>query len=139
MMEALKCITTKLQKTTSPDDASLYLKLFKNCLSDKHSDGSELWLEDVEQITQTVLSESESAQLGKIYIAILLDNWIWIFIKAAYISIIQLALFYRKSIVVSKKTIIISQLIAYKQRIYNYLKSIKLNVITNWKPLRRPR
>lgn len=64
MMEALKQISLKLQKTTSPEDASLYLKLFKKCLAEKHSDGSELWLEDVEQITQVVVSEAESAQLG---------------------------------------------------------------------------
>lgn len=64
MMEALKQISLKLETMTSPDDASLYLKLFKKCLCEKHSDGSELWLEDVEQITQIVISEAESVQLG---------------------------------------------------------------------------
>jgi hypothetical protein len=68
MMETLKQISLKLQKVTSPDDASLYLKLFKKCLVEKHSDGSELWLEDVEQITQIVVSEAESVQLGKLCI-----------------------------------------------------------------------
>ncbi|XP_058789628.1 ras GTPase-activating-like protein IQGAP1 isoform X2 [Phymastichus coffea] len=62
MMEALEHITIKLEKSTSPDDASLYLKLFTKRLTEKHSDGSELWLEDVEQILQTVLDESESVQ-----------------------------------------------------------------------------
>ncbi|XP_031782642.1 ras GTPase-activating-like protein IQGAP1 [Nasonia vitripennis] len=64
MMDALKQISLKLQIITSPDDASLYLKLFKKCLAEKHSDGSELWLEDVEQITQIVVSEAESVQLA---------------------------------------------------------------------------
>lgn len=63
-MQALKQISEKLKKSTSPDDAGLYLKLFKKCLTEKHSDGSELWLEDVEQISEIVISESENVQLG---------------------------------------------------------------------------
>lgn len=64
MMDALKNISSKLQKTTSPDDAKLYLTLFKHCLCEEHADGSELWLEDVEKITKIVISEAESVQYG---------------------------------------------------------------------------
>lgn len=64
MMDALKRVSDKLKKSTSPDDAGLYLKLFKECLAEKHSDGSELWLEDVEQISKIVISESENVQFG---------------------------------------------------------------------------
>ena len=64
MMKALKEISATLQKPTSPNDTSLYLKLFKKCLEENHSDGSELWLEDVEQIADIVTSESESVQIG---------------------------------------------------------------------------
>ncbi|XP_076391557.1 ras GTPase-activating-like protein IQGAP1 isoform X1 [Megachile rotundata] len=59
---ALKDTALKLQKFTSPEDASLYLKLFKKCLTEKHFDGSELWLEDVETITKIVAAESENVQ-----------------------------------------------------------------------------
>ncbi|XP_006618095.1 ras GTPase-activating-like protein IQGAP1 isoform X1 [Apis dorsata] len=65
VIAALKDSALKLQKDTSatlPKDASLYLKLFKKCLKEKHSDGSELWLEDVENITRIVVSESENVQ-----------------------------------------------------------------------------
>ncbi|PBC33394.1 Ras GTPase-activating protein IQGAP1 [Apis cerana cerana] len=65
VIAALKDNALKLQKDTSatlPKDASLYLKLFKKCLKEKHSDGSELWLEDVENITKIVVSESENVQ-----------------------------------------------------------------------------
>lgn len=65
MMEALMKISAKLKKSTSLEDAGLYIKLFKKCLAEKHSDGSELWLEDVEEISKIVISESENVQLGK--------------------------------------------------------------------------
>ncbi|XP_078048629.1 ras GTPase-activating-like protein IQGAP1 [Augochlora pura] len=62
ILTALRDTALKLQKPTSPDDASLYLKLFKECLAEKHFDGSELWLEDVEAITKIVASEAETVQ-----------------------------------------------------------------------------
>ncbi|XP_031839391.1 ras GTPase-activating-like protein IQGAP1 [Nomia melanderi] len=62
ILTALKDTALKLQKSTSPDDASLYLKLFKKCLAEKHFDGSELWLEDVEAITKIVAAEAETVQ-----------------------------------------------------------------------------
>ncbi|XP_054010124.1 ras GTPase-activating-like protein IQGAP1, partial [Hylaeus anthracinus] len=62
LMTALKNTALKLQKPTSPDNASLYLKLFKKCLAEKHFDGSELWLEDVETITKVVAAEAETVQ-----------------------------------------------------------------------------
>lgn len=70
VIAALNDSALKLQKDTSatlPKDASLYLKLFKKCLKEKHSDGSELWLEDVENITKIVVSESENVQNGIIH------------------------------------------------------------------------
>ncbi|XP_076668779.1 ras GTPase-activating-like protein IQGAP1 isoform X2 [Andrena cerasifolii] len=62
VINALKDTALKLQKPTSPDDASLYLRLFKKCLTEKHFDGSELWLEDVEAIAKTVATEAENVQ-----------------------------------------------------------------------------
>ncbi|CAL7946505.1 unnamed protein product [Xylocopa violacea] len=62
VISALKDTALKLQKPTSPEDASLYLKLFKKCLEEKHFDGSELWLEDVENITKIVATEAETVQ-----------------------------------------------------------------------------
>ncbi|XP_033341426.2 ras GTPase-activating-like protein IQGAP1 [Megalopta genalis] len=62
ILTALKDTALKLQKPTSPGDASLYLKLFKKCLTEKHSDGSELWFEDVEAITEIVATEAETVQ-----------------------------------------------------------------------------
>ncbi|XP_029050274.2 ras GTPase-activating-like protein IQGAP1 [Osmia bicornis bicornis] len=62
IITALKDTALKLQKPTSPEDASLYLKLFKKCLAEKHFDGSELWLEDVEAITKIVAAEAENVQ-----------------------------------------------------------------------------
>lgn len=67
ILTALKDTALKLQKSTSPDDASLYLKLFKKCLAEKHFDGSELWLEDVEAITKIVAGEAETVQNGITY------------------------------------------------------------------------
>lgn len=64
VITALKDTALMLQKHTSPDNASLYLKLFKNCLEEKHFDGSELWLEDVENVTKVVAAEAENVQNG---------------------------------------------------------------------------
>ncbi|XP_012270076.1 ras GTPase-activating-like protein IQGAP1 [Orussus abietinus] len=62
IVEILKDPSLKLCDPISSVDASLYLKLFKNCLTENHSDGSELWLEDVEGVTQTVAHESTEVQ-----------------------------------------------------------------------------
>ncbi|KAJ8679150.1 hypothetical protein QAD02_014937 [Eretmocerus hayati] len=62
MVKALEKVSSKLNKTTCPQDSSLYLKLFKECLTENHADGSELWLEDVEHITEIVISEAENVQ-----------------------------------------------------------------------------
>ncbi|XP_017888182.1 ras GTPase-activating-like protein IQGAP1 isoform X2 [Ceratina calcarata] len=62
ILTALKDTALKLQKPISPENASLYLKLFKKCLEEKHNDGSELWLEDVENVTKTVAKEAETVQ-----------------------------------------------------------------------------
>lgn len=64
VINALKDTALKLQKPTSPDDGSLYLLLFKKCLAEKHFDGSELWLEDVEAIARTIATEAENVQNG---------------------------------------------------------------------------
>lgn len=64
VINALKDTALKLQTPTSPDNASLYLKLFKKCLTEKHFDGSELWLEDVEAVTKIVAQEAENVQKG---------------------------------------------------------------------------
>lgn len=64
IITALENSALKLEKPILSADASLYLKLFKKCLEEKHSDGSELWLEDVENITKIVASESMNIQRG---------------------------------------------------------------------------
>lgn len=70
VITALKDTALKLQNPTSPDDASLYLKLFKKCLDEKHFDGSELWLEDVESVTKMVSAEVETVQNGIPYLLV---------------------------------------------------------------------
>ncbi|KAK9298625.1 hypothetical protein QLX08_008104 [Tetragonisca angustula] len=62
IIATLKNSALKLEKPILLTDASLYLKLFKTCLEEKHNDGSELWLEDVENITKIVASESMNVQ-----------------------------------------------------------------------------
>ncbi|CAK9799762.1 Ras GTPase-activating-like protein IQGAP1 [Anthophora plagiata] len=62
VINALKNTSLKLRKPSSPEDASLYLKLFKKCLAEKHVDGSQLWLENVETITKIVAAEAENVQ-----------------------------------------------------------------------------
>ncbi|XP_015599510.1 ras GTPase-activating-like protein IQGAP1 [Cephus cinctus] len=62
LVEALKDVSLKLEKPTTPEDASLYLKLFKKCLAENHIDGSELWLEDVENVAQIVMREVEEVE-----------------------------------------------------------------------------
>ena len=64
IIATLKNSALKLEKPILLTDASLYLKLFKTCLEEKHNDGSELWLEDVENITKIVASESMNVQRG---------------------------------------------------------------------------
>ncbi|XP_050481598.1 ras GTPase-activating-like protein IQGAP1 isoform X1 [Bombus huntii] len=62
IIAALKNSILKLQTPVSPEDVSLYLKLFKKCLEEKHIDGSELWLEDVENVTKVVNTESSNVK-----------------------------------------------------------------------------
>lgn len=64
VMKALQATSLKLNKPVSLADTSLYLKLFKKCLSEKHSDGSELWLEDIHEVTEKVASEAKDVQSG---------------------------------------------------------------------------
>uniref|UniRef100_A0A0C9RMV3 IQGAP1 protein n=1 Tax=Fopius arisanus TaxID=64838 RepID=A0A0C9RMV3_9HYME len=62
VMEALTNPSLKLKSQISPADASLYLALFKRCLEEDHEDGSELWLEDIENVAQMVMAEAEQVQ-----------------------------------------------------------------------------
>ncbi|XP_033210310.1 ras GTPase-activating-like protein IQGAP1 isoform X3 [Belonocnema kinseyi] len=62
VMEALQATSLKLNKPVSLADTSLYLKLFKKCLFEKHSDGSELWLEDIHEVTEKVANEAQDVQ-----------------------------------------------------------------------------
>ena len=66
VVTALQATSLKLKKPVSLADTSLYMKLFKKCLSEKHSDGSELWLEDIEEVAERVASEAKDVQSGKI-------------------------------------------------------------------------
>lgn len=60
MMGALEAIAERANVlSTLVYDAPLYLKLFKKRLSEKESDGSELWLDDIENITEIAKSEIE--------------------------------------------------------------------------------
>ncbi|XP_043257073.1 ras GTPase-activating-like protein IQGAP1 [Colletes gigas] len=69
VITALRDTSLKLLKPTSPEDASLYLKLFKKCLAEKHLDGSELWLEDVEAVSKIVAAEAETVQHACTFLA----------------------------------------------------------------------
>ncbi|XP_020296828.1 ras GTPase-activating-like protein IQGAP1 isoform X2 [Pseudomyrmex gracilis] len=62
MITALKLISEKFDIPTYPQDASLYLELFKKRLIEKKSDEAELWLDDVESIARTVKSEVEQIE-----------------------------------------------------------------------------
>lgn len=62
MMRILQSSLLRLKRQVSFSDTSLYLNLFTKCLEEKHSDGSELWLEDVEEITDTVAKEAKNVQ-----------------------------------------------------------------------------
>ncbi|XP_011692559.1 PREDICTED: ras GTPase-activating-like protein IQGAP1 isoform X1 [Wasmannia auropunctata] len=62
MMEAVKRITERYDIPTYPYDAPFYFKLLKKRLLEKESDGSELWLDDVEAVAKTVASELEEMQ-----------------------------------------------------------------------------
>ena len=64
VMAALQSTCLKMQNPVSLAEATLYLRLFKKCLSEKHSDGSELWLEDVEEVAKIVASESAIVESG---------------------------------------------------------------------------
>lgn len=67
IIAALKNPILKLQTPVSPEDVSLYLKLFKKRLEEKHIDGSELWLEDVENVTKVVNTESSNVKNGTMH------------------------------------------------------------------------
>ncbi|XP_048514358.1 ras GTPase-activating-like protein IQGAP1 isoform X2 [Athalia rosae] len=69
VINALRDPLLKLKEPISPADASLYLKLFKKCLVENHSDGSELWLEDINDIAQTVVKEVEQVQAACTFLA----------------------------------------------------------------------
>ena len=64
VMSALMNESLKLIPSASSADASLYMKLFEKCLKEKHSDGSELWLEDVENIVRFVTDEVEQVKIA---------------------------------------------------------------------------
>lgn len=64
VLQALKQTDLKIERKISPADATLYLKLFKKCLEENHADGSELWLNDVEEVTKTVELEVVDVQNG---------------------------------------------------------------------------
>jgi len=59
MITALKAITERININIFLYDAPLYLSLFKKRLAEKKSDGSELWLDDIQAIAATVKSEIE--------------------------------------------------------------------------------
>jgi hypothetical protein len=58
-MTALKAITERVNIHIFLYDAPLYLSLFKKRLAEKEFDGSELWLDDIQVIADTVKSEIE--------------------------------------------------------------------------------
>lgn len=62
MMRALEIITDKYDIPKFSHDALLYLKMFKKCLIEKESDGSELWLDDIKSIAKAVTSEMEKIE-----------------------------------------------------------------------------
>lgn len=66
LTEALKTICTKLNIYMNPHDMRLYLKLFKKRLIEKQSDGSELWLDDVQTIVEIVKLESTKVEESKL-------------------------------------------------------------------------
>lgn len=57
LMEALEAISVQLNINVSWFDIIIYLNLFKKRLTEKQSDGSELWLDDVEAVAEKVKSE----------------------------------------------------------------------------------
>ncbi|EFN88876.1 Ras GTPase-activating-like protein IQGAP1 [Harpegnathos saltator] len=57
LTETFKTIRAKLNIHMYSYDITLYLKLFKKRLIEKQSDGSELWLDDIETIAEMVKSE----------------------------------------------------------------------------------
>nr|XP_050869767.1 ras GTPase-activating-like protein IQGAP1 isoform X2 [Vespula vulgaris] len=61
--EALTKLQLKLYWYITPKDPLFVYKLLKKCLLEKHSDGSELWLDDVENVLSILSKESEKAKL----------------------------------------------------------------------------
>lgn len=68
MMKSLGVIT-KMAKIPVFNDAPLYLRLFKKRLNEK-SDGSQLWLDDIETIARTAKSEIAKIQESMSHIII---------------------------------------------------------------------
>lgn len=64
LMKALNSPQLRMNNSVSANDATLYLTLFHNCLDDKHSDGSELWLEDIERVSEIVAEEVEDVKIA---------------------------------------------------------------------------
>lgn len=62
LTEVLETISTKLNIYVSSFDMTLYLKLFKKRLIEKQSDGSALWLDDVEIIVEEIKSEGANVE-----------------------------------------------------------------------------
>ncbi|KAK0081320.1 hypothetical protein PV325_012392 [Microctonus aethiopoides] len=59
LMSALNDDLLQLNTQLSFKDGALYLKLFNECLNEKHSDGSELWLDDVKNVVEFIAEEIE--------------------------------------------------------------------------------
>ena len=64
MVKALELLQPKVQSPLADANSDLYLKLFRECLTQKHDDGSELWLEDVAQIGEIALAEIKEVERG---------------------------------------------------------------------------
>lgn len=61
-MRALEIITDKYDIPKFSHDPFLYLNKFKKRLIEKESDGSELWLDDIETVAKTVVSETNQQE-----------------------------------------------------------------------------
>lgn len=70
MMTVLKDISMNLQVPLYDQDTRLYMKLFTDCLELNHFDGSELWLQDVQEILQIAALEVEQIQRSMLFLEI---------------------------------------------------------------------
>lgn len=62
VMTALESNLLNLKTPTSSNDISLYLKMLKERQEQKNFEGSELWLEDIEDIAQQVAEEAQQVK-----------------------------------------------------------------------------